>query len=179
MAPAERKTAEERRTSVLAAAVHEFAEGGLAGTSTETIARRAGISQPYLFRLYPTKKALFLATVEFGFDRVRDAFAAAADGRTGESALEAMGDAYDALIEDRKWLLLQLHAYAACDDPEIRAVTRRRFGQLWQQVERSSGGDPAALRSFFGAGMLLNVVAAMDLSEVDTGWARGCAKGSS
>ena len=63
--------ATERREMVLEAAVAEFAAHGLAGTSTEDVARRAGISQPYLFRLFPTKKALFLALVERCFRRVR------------------------------------------------------------------------------------------------------------
>jgi AcrR family transcriptional regulator len=58
-----RITAGERRERVLEAALTAFAAGGLDGTSTQDIARRAGISQAYLFRLFPTKKALFLAVV--------------------------------------------------------------------------------------------------------------------
>ena len=72
---------------MLRAAVHVFASGGYHGTSTEDVARAAGISQPYLFRLFPTKKALFLALVEHGFNRVRDAFIAAVGDRTGEAAM--------------------------------------------------------------------------------------------
>src|SRR3954469_17487960 len=93
-----RQTADERRESVLRAALPEFAAGGLTGTSTEAIARRAGISQPYLFRLYPTKKALFLAAVSRGFQRVGQTFEAAADGQTGDDALLAMGAAYVDLL---------------------------------------------------------------------------------
>src|SRR6266700_3589556 len=74
-----RMSAGERRETVLEAAVAEFALRGLAGTSTEDVARRAGISQPYLFRLFPTKKALFLALVErvsgLPFDRIVKFFA--------------------------------------------------------------------------------------------------------
>ena len=81
---------------------------------------RAGISQPYLFRLFPTKKALFLALVERCFRRVEDAFAAAAGDLAGEEALTAMADAYHRLLEDRTLLLLQMQIYAACGDPEIR-----------------------------------------------------------
>src|SRR6266704_4726963 len=117
-----RMPAAERREQVLEAAVAEFAARGLAGTSTEDVARRAGISQPYLFRLFPTKKALFLALVERCYRRVEDAFAAAAGDLAGDAALEAMGDAYERLLDDRTLLLLQMQAYAACDDPEIRAV---------------------------------------------------------
>jgi len=171
-------TAEERRASVLVAATVEFARGGLDGTSTEAIARSAGISQPYLFRLFPTKKALFLAAVRQGFARVREQFeqAVAVPGGelTGEEALEAMGDAYLRLLEDRVFLLVQLQAYAACDDEEVRATTRRGFRDLWYTVERFSGVPPEAVRDFMAQGMLLNVVAAMDLSEVRERWARAC-----
>src|SRR5258708_18745351 len=101
-----RMTADERRESVLEAALTEFAARGLDGTSTEHVAHRAGISQPYLFRLFPTKKALFLALVERCFQRVAEAFTAAAADRVGEQALDAMGHAYEDLLGDRTLLLL-------------------------------------------------------------------------
>src|ERR1700759_5277422 len=110
----QRMPAAERREMVLEAAVAEFAAHGLAGTSTEDVARRAGISQPYLFRLFPTKKALFLALVEQCFGRVRDAFTAAAGDLTGDAALDAMARAYELLLEDRTLLRMQMQAYAAC-----------------------------------------------------------------
>ena len=144
-----RMTAEERRESVLAVALPAFAAGGLTGTSTEDIARRAGVSQPYLFRLFPTKKALFLASVERSFARVADTFAAAAEGRHGPEALEAMGAAYAQLLADRDLLRHQLQAYAASDDPEVGEVTRREFGRLWDQVGRASGADPEQLQQWF------------------------------
>ena len=59
-----RMSAAERRESVIRAAMSEFARGGYSGTSTEVIANRVGVSQPYLFRLFPGKKAIFLAAVE-------------------------------------------------------------------------------------------------------------------
>src|SRR5579859_693176 len=115
-----RMPAAERREMVLEAAVAEFALHGLAGTSTEDVARRAGISQPYLFRLYPTKKALFLALIERCFNRVEAAFTAAAGDATGKDAMDAMAGAYEVLLEDRTLLLVQLQAYVACADDEIR-----------------------------------------------------------
>jgi AcrR family transcriptional regulator len=167
-------TADERRESVLEAALTEFAARGLDGTSTEHVAHRAGISQPYLFRLFPTKKALFLALVERCFQRVADAFTAAAADRVGEEALEAMGDAYEELLEDRTLLLLQMHAYAACDDPEIRATTRAGFRRLWLLVERLTGMPFDRVTQFFAMGMLMNVAAAMDLPAVDERWTSWC-----
>src|SRR5499433_4528982 len=107
-----RMSAEARRESVLEAAVTEFAARGLDGTSTEHVAQRAGISQPYLFRLFPTKKALFLALVERCNLRIEEAFIAAAGDKTGDAALDAMGTAYERLLQDRTLLLLQMQIYA-------------------------------------------------------------------
>ena len=172
----QRMSAAERREMVLEAAVAEFAAHGLAGTSTEDVARQAGISQPYLFRLFPTKKALFLALVQRCFQRVKDTFIAAAAGRTGDEALEAMGDAYERLLDDRTLLLLQMQAYAACDDPEIRAATRDGYKKLWELTERLTGLPFQRVVDFFAMGMLMNVAAALDLPAVDERWTSWCPK---
>ena len=172
----QRMPAAERRELVLDVAVAEFAVHGLAGTSTEDVARRAGISQPYLFRLFPTKKALFLALVDRCYRRVADTFTAAAGDLTGDAALEAMGDAYERLLDDRTLLLLQMQAYAACDDPEIRAATRAGFKRLWELVERLTGLPFQTVVDFFAVGMLMNVAAAMDLPSVDERWTSWCPK---
>jgi AcrR family transcriptional regulator len=169
-------SAEERRESVLEAAVADFAARGLAGTSTEDVARSAGISQPYLFRLFPTKKALFLALVERCFQRIEAAFTEAAGERTGEEALEAMARAYDQLLEDRTLLLLQMQVYAACEDQDIRDAARTGFKRLWALVERLSGVPYEEVVSFFAMGMLLNVAAAMDLPPLDERWTTWCSR---
>jgi len=171
-----RMSAAERREQVLEAAMGQFAVSGLAGTSTEDVARVAGISQPYLFRLFPTKKALFLALSERCFKRIEDAFTAAAADAVGEEALEAMAKAYEKLLEDRTLLLLQMQAYAACGDPEIRAVTRARYKKLWTLVERLTGLPFDRVVEFFAMGMLINVAAALDLPAVDERWTSWCPK---
>src|SRR6478735_5497243 len=125
-----RLTAEERRPQVLAAALPEFAKGGLSGTSTEDIARRAGISHPYLFRLFPTKKALFIAVVEECFERVAQSFLDAAGDLHGQDALDAMGASYGELLSDGDRLRMQMQAYAASGDPDVQKATRRGFGRL-------------------------------------------------
>jgi AcrR family transcriptional regulator len=173
-----RMPAAERRELVLDAAVAEFAVHGLAGTSTEVVAQRAGISQPYLFRLFPTKKALFVELVNRCFQRIRDTFTAAASDLTGEEAKMAMADAYERLLDDRTLLLLQMQAYAACDDPEIRAATRAGYKKLWELVERLTGLPFQEVVDFFAVGMLMNVAAAMDLPAVDERWTSWCPKNS-
>ena len=171
-------SAAERRELVLDAAVTEFAVHGLAGTSTEDVARRAGISQPYLFRLFPTKKTLFMELVDRCYRRVEETFIAAAGDRIREEALEAMGNGYKRLLDDRTLLLLQMQAYAACHDPEIRAATRAGFKKLWELVERLTGLPFQTVVDFFAVGMLMNVAAAMDLPAVDERWTSWCPKDS-
>ncbi|MEX5632393.1 TetR/AcrR family transcriptional regulator [Parafrankia sp. FMc2] len=158
--------------SVLAAAVSEFARGGLEGTSTEAIATAAGISQPYLFRLFGSKKGLFLAAVKETFARTVATFEAAAGERSGQEALAAMATAYNDLLAEPSYLLMQMQAYASCGDPDIRVVTRRGFRDLWYAVERLTGLEVDVLRAFFAMGMLCNVSAAMDLPALDERWAQ-------
>jgi AcrR family transcriptional regulator len=164
-------TAEERRETIIEAATIEFAAGGLDGTNVDSIARRVGVTQPYVFRLFGTKKALFLACVEVCFAETRDAFESAAAGLSGEEALRAMGRAYGELLKDRSRLKLQLQSYAACDDPDVRRLVRRRYGELVELVERVTGGDTARVSAFFATGMMLNVLAAGDLLGAKDGWA--------
>lgn len=171
----ERKSAEVRREEILQAAMKEFADGGLHGTSTEKIAQRAGISQPYLFRLFGTKKDLFIASSTRNFGRVLAAFQEAAAGKTGPEAMKAMGQAYDQLLADREMLLGQMQTYAACSDPEIRDATRAGFAELFRYVEQASGLSTLEIRDFFALGMLMNVAAALDLPQIckeDDTWAQ-------
>ena len=162
----ERKTKEVRREEILDAALEEFGERGLHGASTEDIARRAGISQPYVFRLFGTKKGLFRAVVARCFRETLEMFQRAAEGLRGEEALHAMGNAYvERLSHDRMRLQAQMQAYVACDDPEIRATVREGYGDLVAYVERVSGLPPAVVTAFFAQGMLLNVFASMGLTD--------------
>jgi AcrR family transcriptional regulator len=166
-----RLKADERREEVISAAAIEFAAGGYAGTSTEAIARRAGVSQPYLFQLFGTKKGLFVATVRSCFERTRRAFeeaarVAKADPRTAGCVLEEMGHAYvRMLLADRNMLRLQLHAYAACGDADVQATVRDEFRRLWQVVTRVSGANPADVHAWFAQGMLINVIASIDAAK--------------
>jgi AcrR family transcriptional regulator len=162
-----RQTAEARREEVLAAAVEEFARAGFHGASTDAIARRAGISQPYLFRLFGSKKELYLATVRRCFRRTLEVMQHSAEGLRGEDALSAMGTAYGVLLNtDPLMLQAQLQTYAAAlDDPDVRQAVREGYGDLYTYVERVSGVPAPRLARFFAMGMLFNVVGAMGLHE--------------
>ena len=168
-------TAEDRRETILKAAERSFAARGLYGTPTLEIATAAGISQAYLFRLFPTKSELFIALVRRCNERIYRTFADAAAGAKAAgdtNVMEAIGRSYGTLLADRDLLLNQLNAHAACDDPEIRDEMRCGFAQLVELVERESGADPVTVRRFFAHGMLLNVLTAMSAGEIDEHWAR-------
>ena len=176
-----RLTAEERRESILDAALAEFAECGYAGTSTEDIAKRAGISQPYLFRLFGTKKGLYIASVARCFRETVELFQRAAEGLRGEEALQAIGAAYiDQLERNRVALRAQMQAYAACEDDDIRATVRAGYGDLVAYVRRVSGADWPAIWQFFATGMMLNVMSSMELANDPDPWMvelyEGCGK---
>lgn len=170
---AKKMTADERRAQIMAIAAEEFAAGGLHGTSTETIARRADITQAYVFRLFGSKKNLFVRVVRAAFDQLTDGMRAAAGTESGLEALSAMGRTYDALLTDRTALLLQLQGFAAASDHEVRDEVRACFARMWQTVHETTGLDPVAVKSFLAFGMLLNNGAALEVREVDEPWAHG------
>ena len=166
-------TADERRETILQAAERVFAARGLHGTPTMEIAKAAGISQAYLFRLFPTKSELFAALNERCNARIYETFVQASkDAKAaGENVLSAMGQAYVGLLADRNLLLNQLHSFAACDDEALREQIRESFARLVVLVERESGATPDEVRVFFAHGMLLNVLVAMGAEDVDAHWA--------
>ena len=171
-----RLSAAERREDILEAAVVVFAAHGFEGASTEDIAKAAGISQPYLFRLFGTKKELFIAVVRRCFERTRLAFEDAAKGFVPggnplcDSVLDAIGQSYMELLADRTVLLLQLQAYAACSDPDVRGVVREEFGRLHRRVAELSGASGLELHHFFAEGMLLNIAAAVEFEGKPKPW---------
>jgi AcrR family transcriptional regulator len=179
MAVAQRKSATERRDEILEAALVEFAAHGLDGGSTEAIAKAAGISQPYVFRLFGTKKQLFIAVVERCFRETLEAFQQAAEGKRGVEAFNAMGTVYrEQLLQDRIRLRSQMQAYAACGDPEIETVVREGYSGLVAYVERVAGDLPLEeISRFFAAGMLLNVMASMGLEQPTEPWAQRLLEG--
>ena len=166
-APTSRKSAEERREEILAVAMARFGDGGYHGTSTEVIAREAGISHPYLFRLFRTKRELFIACDDRACEKIITVFRRAAEEAEPGGELEAMGHAYvHELLPDRHALLMLMQGFVAVSDPEIRDHVRRKYSELIEEVSRISGATADEVWSFFSTGMLLNVVTALDLGAV-------------
>jgi AcrR family transcriptional regulator len=163
----------DRRRQVLGIAAEEFAQAGLHGASTDTIARRAEITQAYVFRMFGSKKALFLEVVVAAFGRLTEGMSQAAHGKTGPGALAEMGSRYNELLADRTSLLLQLQGFAACGDPEVRAAVRESFGRMWETVADTTGLDAVTVKAFLAFGMLLNQGAALQVAALDEPWAVG------
>ena len=160
-----RSTAEERREAVIEAAIEEFAEHGYHGASTSAIAKRAGISQPYIYALFPDKEDLFLTCHRRGCERIRQAFVDAARGtKPGEERVHAMGQAYYDHLGARRELMLQLQAFAAAGDAKLRPAIRQCFIEVMDEVRRLLGDDGDAAR-FVSHGMLLNILTALEVPE--------------
>lgn len=169
----QRVPAAERRAALIEAAVHEFAHGGLHGTPVQRIAHRVGVAQPYVFSLFSSKRELFLAAVERGFELTAETFtraAAAYDPATAPpdiDVLRAMGLAYVELLSShRHFLMLQHQAYAACEDEVIRDHVRACYARLLAHIEELSGAETERIDEFVRYGMWLNVAAAMGVEDL-------------
>jgi AcrR family transcriptional regulator len=163
-----RMSADERREQVLAAATKAFARTGYAGTSTDAVAREAGVSQPYVVRMFGTKRELFLAVFEQAADRIEAAFRGVVDSRPSgrpfdpdsEDDWAELGAAYTQLLADRDFMLVLMHGFAAGDDDEIAARARAGMSGIYD-VLLSTGCPSERATAFVAHGMLLNVMLAM------------------
>lgn len=163
-----RMRGDERRTLVLDAATRCFGRTGFAGTSTDAIAKEAGVSQPYVIRIFGTKQALFLEAFARAGERIRDAFAEVLEDGDFDPADEEdqarLGAAYTGLLADRELMLVLLHGFAAGDNDEIGGRARASMDEI-AGLLRSSGMEPEQVRDFVAQGMLLTVLMAMRAPE--------------
>jgi AcrR family transcriptional regulator len=159
-----RRSADERRELVVAAARDEFAAFGLSGATGESISYRAGISHPYLLRLFGSKRELFLVVLETTFDEL--------EGAVRDGGVDPE-DALSSRLELAGGHVLLLQFCAACGDDEIRVAVRRRFARLYELLERALGGD-AAVSQLFARLMLRGTAEALRLPDIAgrDAWAR-------
>lgn len=168
-APRSRLSAEDRRELVVTAATRAFARSGYAATSTDVVAKEAGVSQPYVVRIFGTKLDLFLEVFDQATARVRDTFAEIV--ATGvvhpevEGGMEPLGQAYtDLVLSDRDVMQVMLHGFVAASDPAIGELARRRMAEIFDVIT-STGCDEDQARDFVAHGMLINVMLAMGAPE--------------
>ena len=158
-----RSTAAERREQILEAAVSEFAANGLRGASVETVAEKVGVSQPYVYRLFGTKKDLFLAAMGRVRDRIRETFRGAAESDSGDP-LETMGGSYNLSLLEREEMMMVLQSVVASSEaPDVREAAGRNFAEMWRYVQGATGASDEEVWGFFGAGMMLTVDANVGL----------------
>ena len=156
-----RMAMEERREIVLRESIPVFARYGYEGATTAEIAKRAGVTQPYIFKLFGSKKALFIEACERNMHTTQSQMRESAGGKTGHEAMEAMGQAYVERMEnDRDSLLLQMQQYAACHDPDVQSTVRDCMQGIWDMVVTVSGAPLEEVAVFIAKGMMCNVLAA-------------------
>lgn len=172
-----RRTAEERREEVIQVAMVEFATYGFHGGSTERIAKEAGISQPYVLRLFGTKKALFLATLERVSDDIIHAWRTALQEKpasTSDERLNVLRETFLGFVTDVVGLRMVLQGFSSAEDPEIRATSQDCLRRMFDWTREVTGADMKQMRQFFAEGMTLMVVASIRAVEVagTEEWAR-------
>jgi AcrR family transcriptional regulator len=166
--PATRMPAEQRREQLLDAATRAFAEGGYHGTSTDAVAREAGVSQPYVVRTFGTKLGLFLEVFRRSTDRIRLAFEEVLDERPfdpdSDDDAARLGTAYTNLLADRDLLQIMMHGYSAGGVAEISELSRECMAEIFRTIRRT-GWDADRCRDFVAHGMLINVLLSIRAPE--------------
>ncbi|MQY10219.1 hypothetical protein SRB5_03260 [Streptomyces sp. RB5] len=171
----QRSTADERRATVMRTAIGTFAERGYYGTSTMDVAKAAGISQGYLYRLFKDKETLFAALVDHCSDLLRaSAAAAVASVRSTdpEVVLAALTASYAEVIADREVLMILKHAECSASEPVIGEAVRTCYAKQVEYVRAVSGASDEQIRRYFADGLLGNVMMAIGAASVDAPWAR-------
>jgi AcrR family transcriptional regulator len=173
-------TSDQRRETVVAAAIRAFARSGYLGTPTTAVAQEAKISTAYVFKLFPTKEALFVAALARCFELIEQTLeraAAEAEDQTSDGILDAMGEQYARLIADHDLLMMQVHAQSASDVEVIRSALQDGVGRLTRFASTRSGASDDAIQRFMAYGQLCHLIVTAGLDAVDSPWARGLVEG--
>jgi AcrR family transcriptional regulator len=173
-------TSDVRRETVINSAIAVFGKGGYLGVPIAAVAKHAGISTAYVFKLFPRKEVLFVAALDRCFELIHSALAEGAESstdQTPEGLLFAMGGAYASLISTRDLLMLQVHAQSAADVPEIAMAFRKGLQRIVTFVKRRSAASDEAVQRFIAYGQLCHLITTMSLADNNAAWARLLTKG--
>lgn len=164
----ERIPAAERRESILIAATELFGSRGFAGTTTDQIAKAAGISQPYVVRMFGTKEALFLEAIERALAALKERFRAVIAASPGDSAELAhlLGNAYVDLVADRSIMRVLMQAFLLGSDPVIGPAGREGYLEIYRMLRDDAGFSPEEVRGFLAHGMLLNTMLGLEMPSL-------------
>lgn len=161
--------ASDRRELVLDAAVRAFARGGYTGTSTDAVAKEAGVSQPYVIRMFGTKSELFRLVFDRSIQGIMTAFDAVLTpgplDPDDEDTWAQLARAYAELVADRDLLMVMMHGFTASAIPEIGKKARDGMSAIYTQIREGTGCTEDQARQFVSHGMLLNVLLSMQAPE--------------
>ncbi len=167
-APRKRVPAEERREDVLRVAAEVVARDGMHAASTAEIAKAAGMSHAYLFRLFPTKEELLLEVARRCCVTMRDDMIGAGEAAraAGEDPLAAMGARWIELLDDRTLLQVSLQSISAAQAmPALGEQLREAWELIVADIERVSGASTDDVRAFVAEGMLLKVISGLGAEQ--------------
>jgi TetR/AcrR family transcriptional regulator len=165
VAPIPRMASDERRELVLKAATEVFGQRGYAGTTTDKVAAAAGVSQPYVVRIFGTKEKLFLAVLQRALDILMTAFRQALIEDTDAPIGMRMGEAYVGLLQDRGLLLSLMHGFVLGADPEIGKLARCGFLEVYRFLKDEAGLPPEEAANFLAHGMMLNTLVGIRMMD--------------
>lgn len=161
-----RMSSGERREQIITAAIAVFGARGYEGTTTDDVARTAGVSQPYVVRLFRSKENLFLEAMQFAFDELMSVFRETLADQTDDRPVpKRIGEAYVDLLNTRGLHQTLSHAWLLGGHPVIGPAARRCFAQVWQFFRDEAGFDADQARMFLAEGMLINVMIGMRLVD--------------
>lgn len=161
-----RMSSEERREQIIAAAIAVFGARGYEGTTTDDVARTAGVSQPYVVRLFGSKESLFLAAMQASLDELMRVFREALAVEDADRPVsKRIGEAYVELLSVRGLHQTLSHAWLLGGHPVIGPAARRGFAQVWRFFRDDAGLDADEARKFLAEGMLINVMIGMRLVD--------------
>lgn len=163
--PVKRLSSDERRRQILSAALAVFGARGYEGATTDDVARAAGVSQPYVVRLFGSKENLFLAAIEDALASMLRAFRAALADDDGTPAGKRIGQAYVDLLEIRGLHQTLAYAYLMGSHPAIGPAARRGFAGVWRFFRDELGLDADEARSFMAEGMLISTMIGLRLVD--------------
>lgn len=160
-----RMRGEDRRELVLKAACQVFGDHGYDGTTTAEVARAAGVSQPYVVRMFGTKEALFLDVLRMSLDSLLADFRAALADESDVPVMARLGRAYIDLIDNRGLLLSLMHGFVLGRDPQIGAAARKGFLDVYRFLRHDAGFSVQETHDFLASGMLINTMIGIRMTD--------------
>lgn len=161
-----RMKSEDRRELILAAATTVFGESGYVGATTDQIAQTAGVSQPYVVRMFGTKQKLFLEVLHRALRHLMSTFRFELSRTSDEPLHQRLGVAYARMSGDQSGLLLCLmHAFVLGGDPEIGEAARWGFLEVYTLLRDEAGFDAEEATRFLAYGMLMNTLIGVRMNE--------------